>query len=35
MRAVIAAVGCVVAACGPSNPCSGHQFERLRRYSVP
>src|SRR3989475_10711405 len=35
MRAVIAAVACVVAACGPSNLCSGHQFERLRRYSLP
>ena len=35
MRAVIAALACVVAACGPSNPCSGHQFDRLRRYSLP
>jgi hypothetical protein len=35
MRAVIAAVACGVAACGPSNPCSGHQFDRLRRYSLP
>src|SRR5207237_7203305 len=29
---------CVVVtltACGPHNPCSGHQFERLRRYSLP
>src|SRR6266545_1615719 len=25
----------VVAACGPPNPCSGHQFDRLRRYSLP
>ena len=24
-----------IAACGPSNPCSGHQFDRLRRYSTP
>jgi hypothetical protein len=22
-------------ACSPSSPCSGHQFDRLRRYSVP
>lgn len=22
-------------ACGPPNPCSGHQFDRLRRYSLP
>ncbi len=35
MRAVIGAVGFVALACGPSNPCSGHQFDRLRRYSVP
>src|SRR5207237_8353178 len=24
-----------VTACGPRNPCSGHQFQRLRRYSLP
>lgn len=24
-----------VAACGPRNPCSGYQFDRLRRFSVP
>ncbi len=28
MRAVIGAVGLVALACGPSNPCSGHQFDR-------
>src|SRR5260370_37228395 len=29
---------CVVlalGACSPSSPCSGHQFQRLRRYSLP
>ena len=29
---------CVVlalTACGPGSPCSGHQFDRLRRYSLP
>jgi len=35
MRAVIGAMGLVALACGPSDPCSGHQFDRLRRYSVP
>jgi hypothetical protein len=30
-----AAAVLVVAACGPPNPCSGHQFDRLRRYSLP
>ena len=35
MRVVIGAVGLVALACGPSDPCSGHQFDRLRRYSVP
>ena len=34
MRAVIGAVGLALA-CGPSDPCSAHQFDRLRRYSVP
>jgi hypothetical protein len=24
-----------IVACGPPNPCSGHQFDRLRRYSLP
>jgi len=35
MRAVICGVMLVVAGCGPPNPCSGHQFDRLRRYSMP
>ena len=35
MRAVLCGVVLVVAACGPPSPCSGHQFDRLRRYSVP
>lgn len=35
MRAVMCGALLVVAACGPSNPCSGHQFDRLRRYSMP
>ena len=35
MRAVMCGVVLVAAACGPPNPCSGHQFDRLRRYSVP
>ena len=35
MRAVMCGVVLVVAACGPPNPCSGHQFDRLRRYSMP
>lgn len=30
-----AAVALALAACGPPNPCSGHQFDRLRRYSLP
>jgi hypothetical protein len=35
MRAVMCGAVLVVAACGPPNPCSGHQFDRLRRYSMP
>jgi len=35
MRAALAGVALVIGACGPPNPCSGHQFDRLRRYSVP
>ena len=37
MRAVLYGAGTVVlfAACGPPNPCSGHQYDRLRRYSLP
>ena len=30
-----AAAVLAVAACGPPDPCSGHQFDRLRRYSQP
>ena len=30
-----AAAALALAACGPPNPCSGHQFDRLRRYSLP
>jgi hypothetical protein len=33
--AVLAGVALSAAACGPRDPCSGHQFDRLRRYSVP
>jgi hypothetical protein len=33
MRA--AALGLLVAACGPSDPCSGYQFDRLERFSRP
>jgi hypothetical protein len=35
MRAVLCGAVVCVAACGPPNPCSGHQFDRLRRYSLP
>lgn len=35
MRAVLAGVILASAACGPPNPCSSHQFDRLRRYSMP
>jgi hypothetical protein len=35
MRAALAGVALVIGACGPPNPCSGHQFDRLRRFSVP
>jgi hypothetical protein len=36
MRAVIpVAAALAVSACGPRNPCSGHQFDRLSRYSAP
>jgi hypothetical protein len=31
----IATAVLAVAACGPPNPCSGHQFDRLQRYSLP
>jgi hypothetical protein len=30
-----ASLALALAACGPPNPCSGHQFDRLRRYSLP
>ena len=30
-----AAAALALAACGPPSPCSGHQFDRLRRYSLP
>jgi len=35
MRLVLAGVALWAAACGPRNPCAGHQFDRLRRYSLP
>ena len=36
MRAAyLAAAALAVAACGPRSPCSGHQFDRLSRYSLP
>jgi hypothetical protein len=37
MRTAVAAAGLAafVAACGPSNPCKGYQFDRLRRFSLP
>jgi hypothetical protein len=35
MRAGLCGALLVVAACGPPKPCSGHQFDRLRRYSLP
>lgn len=35
MRAVLCGAVALLAACGPSSPCSGHQFDRLRRYSLP
>ena len=36
MRAVLGGAAVVVlSACGSNNPCSGHQFDRLRRYSLP
>src|SRR4051794_30779002 len=37
MRAVMCGVVFVVAACagGTHTPCSGYQFDRLRRYSLP
>jgi hypothetical protein len=31
----LASLALALAACGPPNPCSGHQFDRLRRHSLP
>lgn len=31
----VALLGWLVAACGPSDPCSGYQFNRLSRFSTP
>lgn len=33
--AVLAGAALCLAACGPPNPCSGYQFDRLHRFSVP
>ena len=35
MRQAVALAALAVAACGPRDPCSGHQFDRLTRYSRP
>src|SRR5213592_2413342 len=35
MPRVLVAVALVATACGPPNLCSDHQFDRLKRYSVP
>ena len=32
-RSILAAMA--LSACAPSNPCTGHQFSRLKRYSIP
>ena len=32
---VVASLALLAPACGPPNPCSGHQFDRLKRYSFP
>jgi len=34
-RVGLAAAALAVAACGPSDPCSGYQFKRLDRFSRP
>ncbi len=34
-RGGLAALALAVAACGPSDPCSGYQFQRLQRFSRP
>jgi hypothetical protein len=33
--AAVAVVALWSAACGPKDPCSGHQFDRLQRFSQP
>ena len=33
--AALALMALATAACGPRNVCSGHQFDRLSRYSLP
>jgi hypothetical protein len=37
MRRVLVGVALLAAACGggPPHPCSGYQFDRLKRYSIP
>lgn len=35
MRLLAAAIGLLAVACGSSDPCSGHQFDRLQRFSQP
>jgi len=34
-RCGLAAAALALAACGPSDPCSGYQFQRLQRFSRP
>jgi hypothetical protein len=34
-RGGLAAAALALAACGPSDPCSGYQFQRLQRFSRP
>jgi hypothetical protein len=33
--AVLVGASLLLSACGPHNPCSGYQFDRLRRFSSP
>ncbi|MFN2572039.1 MAG: hypothetical protein ABR537_10590 [Gemmatimonadales bacterium] len=35
MRALVPGIVLWIAACGPRNACTGHQFERSQRYSAP
>ena len=35
MRFALVGMALCAAACGPPNPCSGHQFDRLSRHSMP